>query len=312
MTAQESQAEIREELKKGAWEHQKKELTFMFYRIRKSPLSMAGLVIVLFFIALGAAAPLLIAANPIDAYRMPEYYSRLPLPPSPEHPFGTTGPVTYGDVYYGVIWGTRYSLMLAFSITIICFIVGLMLGSISGYYGGKIDEILMRITDLFYSLPWLLVMLVILIAIGQRGFWTMVTAYSILNWPSYARVVRGEVLRVRNELYIEAAKSIGLTDLQILIKHVIPNTIYTIIIMASMRMGTIVLSTSSLGFLGLGFTPGAAEWGIIMSEGRNWLLQGSWWITVFPGIFIAFFVFGWLLLGDAFRDILDPKARRKS
>ena len=311
MTLNESQAEIREELKKGAWEHQKKELVFMLYRIRKSPLSLAGLIIVLFFVALGLAAPQLIQANPIDEYKMPQTFSRLPLPPSAEHPFGTTGPVTYGDVYYGVIWGTRYSLMLALSITVICFVIGLTLGCISGYYGGAIDELLMRTTDLFWSLPWLLVMLVILIAVGQRGFWTMVMAYSILDWPTYARVVRGEVLRVKNELYIEAAKSIGLTDLQILIKHVMPNTIYTVIIMASTRMGTIVLSTSSLGFLGLGFSPGSAEWGIIMSEGRNWILQGSWWITIFPGIFISFFVFGWQLLGDAFRDILDPKTRRR-
>lgn len=310
MTKQISQVEIIEELKKGAWDHRKKELKFMFFRIRKSPLSMAGLVITLFFVVLGAAAPLIISENPIDPFRMPQTFSRLPLPPSSEHPFGTTGPVIYGDVFYGVIWGTRYSLTLALTITVICFSIGLLVGSVAGYYGGKIDDLLMRIVDLFYSLPWLLVMLVILIAIGQRGFWTMVIAFSILNWPGYARVVRGEVLRVRNELYIEAAKSIGLTDLQILVKHIMPNTMYTIMIMASTRMGTIVLSTSTLGFLGLGFTPGAAEWGIIISEGRNWLLQGSWWITVFPGIFISLFVLGWQLLGDAIRDILDPKARR--
>jgi len=241
---------------------------------------------------------------------MPKTFSRLPLPPSKEHPFGTTGPVTYGDVFYGVIWGTRYSLMLAFSITAICFSVGMLVGVVAGYYGGLIDDILMRIVDLFYSLPWLVVMLVILIAIGKRGFWTMVIAYSILAWPGYSRVVRGEVLRVKNELYVEAAKAMGLTDLQIILKHVLPNSIYTVVIMASMRLGTIVLSTSSLGFLGLGFNPGTAEWGIIISEGRNWLLQGSWWIAVFPGIFIFFFVLGWQLLGDAFRDILDPKSRR--
>jgi peptide/nickel transport system permease protein len=311
MTKQESQVEIREELKKGAWEHRKKELKFMFFLIRKSPLSMVGLVITLFFVVLGAAAPLIIPENPLDPFRMPQTFSRLPLPPSSEHPFGTTGPVIYGDVFYGVVWGTRYSLTLALTITVICFSIGLLVGSVAGYYGGKIDDLLMRIVDLFYSLPWLLVMLVILIAIGQRGFWTMVIAFSVLNWPGYARVVRGEVLRVRNELYVEAAKSIGLTDLQILVKHIMPNTMYTIVIMASTRMGTIVLSTSTLGFLGLGFTPGAAEWGIIISEGRNWLLQGSWWITVFPGIFISFFVLGWQLLGDAIRDILDPKARRR-
>jgi len=311
MNQQIQHKDIAEDLKKGRGEHRKQELTFIWYRIRKSPLSLMSLSIIIFFIFLGLAAPLICPANQPDPFRMPKTFSRLPLPPSKEHPFGTTGPVTYGDVFYGVIWGTRYSLMLAFSITAICFSTGMFYGSVSGYYGGKLDEFLMRIVDLFYSLPWLLVMMVILISLGKRGFWTMVIAYSILAWPGYARIVRGEILKVKNELYVEAAKSIGLTDLQIIIKHVLPNALYTIVIMACMRMGTIVLSTSSLGFLGLGFSPGTAEWGIIISEGRNWLLQGSWWITVYPGIFIGFFVLGWTLLGDAFRDILDPKERRR-
>ncbi|MCW3989470.1 MAG: ABC transporter permease [Candidatus Bathyarchaeota archaeon] len=310
MSDTDPQADIRVALKEGEEEYRKRERSFMMYRIRKSPLSMIGIAIVMVFILIAIAAPLICPPNQPDPFRMPKTFSRLPLPPSKEHPFGTTGPVTYGDVFYGVIWGTRYSLMLAFSITAICFSVGLMVGVIAGYYGGLIDDILMRIVDLFYSLPWLVVMMVILIALGKRGFWTMVIAYSILAWPGYSRIVRGEVLRVKNELYVEAAKAIGLTDLQIILRHVLPNSIYTVVIMASMRLGTIVLSTSSLGFLGLGFNPGTAEWGIIISEGRNWLLQGSWWIAVFPGIFIFFFVLGWQLLGDAFRDILDPKSRR--
>lgn len=310
MSDTDSQADIREALKEGEEEYRKRERSFMLYRIRKSPLSMVGITIVMVFVLIAIAAPLIAPPNQPDPFKMPKTFSRLPLPPSKEHPFGTTGPVTYGDVFYGVIWGTRYSLMLAFTITAICFSIGLTVGVIAGYYGGIIDDILMRIVDLFYSLPWLVVMLVILIALGKRGFWTMVIAYSILAWPGYSRIVRGEVLRVKNELYVEAAKAMGLTDLQIIFRHVLPNSIYTVVIMASMRLGTIVLSTSSLGFLGLGFAPGTAEWGIIISEGRNWLLQGSWWIAVFPGIFIFFFVLGWQLLGDAFRDILDPKSRR--
>lgn len=310
MSDTDPQADIRQALKEGEEDYKKRERSFMLYRIRKSPLSIIGIAIVMVFVLIAIAAPLIAPPNQPDPFRMPKTFSRLPLPPSKEHPFGTTGPVTYGDVFYGVIWGTRYSLMLAFTITAICFSIGLTVGVIAGYYGGIIDDILMRIVDLFYSLPWLVVMMVILIALGKRGFWTMVIAYSILAWPGYSRIVRGEVLRVKNELYVEAAKAMGLTDLQIIFRHVLPNSIYTVVIMASMRLGTIVLSTSSLGFLGLGFAPGTAEWGIIISEGRNWLLQGSWWIAVFPGIFIFFFVLGWQLLGDAFRDILDPKSRR--
>jgi len=225
MSDTDSQADIREALKEGEDEYRKRERSFMMYRIRKSPLSMIGIAIVMIFVLIALAAPLIATPNQPDPFRMPKTFSRLPLPPSKEHPFGTTGPVTYGDVFYGVIWGTRYSLMLAFSITAICFSVGILVGVIAGYYGGIIDDILMRIVDLFYSLPWLVVMLVILIAIGKRGFWTMVIAYSILAWPGYSRVVRGEVLRVKNELYVEAAKAMGLTDLQIILRHVLPNSI---------------------------------------------------------------------------------------
>ena len=291
-------------------EHQNTALEVMIYRIRKSPLSIIGLVLVSFFIVIALAAPLICPPNRPNPYRVPSTFSRLPLPPSAEHPFGTAGPLTYIDVFYGVIWGTRLSLALAFTITGICFIIGLFVGTISGYYGGVVDEVIMRVVDLAYALPWLLIMLVMLVALGKPGFWTMVIAYSTVAWSGYARIVRGEVLRVKNELFIEAAKAIGLSDLQIIIRHVMPNVIYSVLIMASLRMGRVVLTTSSLGFLGLGFRRGTAEWGIIISEGRDWMLQGSWWITLFPGIFIFFFVLGWQFLGDAFRDILDPKVRR--
>jgi len=305
-----SQKELADKLKRGVREHRRRELEFLIYRFRKSPLSIIGLVIIIFFIALAIAAPLISSPNEPDPYRVPKTFSRLPLPPSWEHPFGTSGPVNYIDVFYGVIWGTRLSLMLAFTITGICFIIGLIIGTSSGYFGGIFDDILMRIVEVAYGLPWLLVMLFVLVAIGQPGFWTMVTAYAVVGWADYARVVRGEVLRIKNELFVEAAKAIGLSNPQIILKHIIPNVIYSVAIMASLKMGWIVLTTSSLGFLGLGFEAGTAEWGIIISGGRDWILQGSWWISVFPGVFIFFFVLGWQLMGDAFRDILDPKIRR--
>jgi peptide/nickel transport system permease protein len=310
MNDEETQRDIAEELKRGIWEHRKKEIEFTIYRIRKSPLSIIGIILISIFIIIALAAPLICPPNLPDPYRVPKTTSRLPLPPSREHPFGTAGPLTYIDIFYGVIWGTRLSLMLAFTITGVCFIIGLFIGTISGYFGGRVDEILMRITDLAYALPWLLIMLVVLVAIGKPGFWTMVIAYTSVAWSNYARVVRGEVLKIKNELYIEAAKAIGVSDIRIIVRHVIPNVIYSVLVMASLRMGWIVLTTSSLGFLGLGFRRGTAEWGIIISEGRDWILQGSWWITVYPGLFIFFFVLGWQLLGDAFRDILDPKVRR--
>ena len=293
-------------------ENRIKAIRFLFYRISKSPLSIIGVVIITFFIIIALAAPLICPPNTPDPYRIPQSFSRFPMSPSWEHPFGTTGPMTYSDVFYGVIWGTRYSLNLSITITGVCFFFGLLYGCISGYYGGWIDNLLMRIVDIFYAMPSLLMMMVFLIAIGKPGFWTMVIAYCLTNWPSYARIVRSEVLRVKNEAFVEAAKAIGLPDLVIITKHILPNVLYTVVIMACMRMGTIVLSTSGLGFLGIGFTPGTAEWGLIISQGRDWLLFGAWWITIFPGIFRSLYVAGWTLLGDAFRDILDPKLGRST
>ena len=310
MSNEEKQKELADQLKNSLRDHRKTEIKFMIYRVRRSPLSLIGLTLVTFFIVLAIVAPLICPPNKPDPYRIPKTFSRLPLPPSKEHPFGTSGPVTYTDIFYGVIWGTRLSLLLAFTITIIALSIGLVIGTVSGYYGGRIDEFLMRLVDLAYSLPWLLIMLVLLVAIGKRGFWTMVSAYSLVAWTHYARIARGETLKVKNELYVEAAKSMGVRDAFIISRHIIPNIIYSVIIVASLRMGWVVMNTSALGFLGLGFNFGTAEWGIIISEGRNWLLQGSWWITVFPGIFIFFFVLGWQLMGDAFRDMLDPKVRR--
>jgi len=310
MSKEKKKQEFVDNAKNRLKEHRKNEIKFMIYRLRRSPLSLIGLIITTFFIVIALAAPLICPPNLPDPYRMPKTFSRTPLPPSMEHIFGTSGPVAYADVFYGVIWGTRLSLLLAFTITAISLSIGLIIGTISGYYGGILDEILMRVVDIAYSLPWILMMLVLLVAIGSRGFWTMVSAYSIVAWTTYARIARGETLKVKNELFVEAAKSIGVRDIYIIYRHIIPNIIYSVIIVASLRIGWIVLNTSALGFLGLGFNIGTAEWGIIMSEGRNWVLQGSWWITVFPGIFIFFFVLGWQLMGDAFRDMLDPKVRR--
>jgi peptide/nickel transport system permease protein len=286
-----------------------KEARFAIYRLKANPLSVLGIAIILSFVVIALLAPILASPNQPDPYKTPKVVSYQPLPPSQEHLFGTSGMPGYSDIYYGVIWGTRVSFMLAVVIVGLALSIGLTIGSVAGYLGGKIDEALMRGTDIFFALPSLLLAMVLISVIG-RGTMVVVTALTIVWWPGFARLIRAEILRVKQSLFVEAARAMGISEYTILLKHVIPNAISPVLVLASLDMGRIVLSTAALGFLGVGFDPGTAEWGIIISEGRNWLLHGAWWITVFPGIAILAYVLGWNLLGDALRDILDPRTRR--
>ena len=286
-----------------------KEARFALYRLKANPLSILGIGIIVFFVALAFLAPFVAPPNQPDPYKTPKVVSYQPLPPSPENPFGTSGMPGYSDIYYGVIWGTRISFMLAVVIVGLAVTIGILVGSVAGYLGGKVDEMLMRMTDIFFALPSLLLAMVLISVLG-RGMMVVVTALIIVWWPGFARLIRAEILRVKESLYIEAARAMGIREYVILFRHVLPNSISPVLVLASLDMGRVVLSTAALGFLGLGFDPGTAEWGIIMSEGRNWLLHGAWWVTIFPGIAILAYVLGWNLLGDAFRDILDPRTRR--
>lgn len=293
-----------------------KELKFSLNRIKKSPLSLVGLCIILFFVTVALLAPLIAPPKyPHDPYRIPrDGYSAIPKPPSWEHPFGTTE--GQYDIFYGVIWGTRTAFRIGLMVVGSILIIGIVLGSISGYYGGVIDEIIMRVVDTFMSLPALILAMALVTALGHSLDNVMI-ALIVVGWPSYARLLRGDILSVREEIYVEAARASGVSDFWIIFKHVLPNAIYPLLIMASLDIGAMVLTAAALSFLGLGAPIGYADWGQMISFARNWIVGppenplAYWYTVTIPGIFILLFVLGWNLLGDAFRDILDPKLRRR-
>jgi len=293
-----------------------KELKFSLNRLKKSPLSLIGLSLILFFLAIAIFAPQLAppkySHNP---YRIPrDGYSAIPRPPSPEHPFGTTE--GQYDIYYGVIWGTRTAFRVGVTVVGSILVIGIIVGSISGYYGGAVDEIIMRIVDTFMSLPTLVLAMALVSALGHN-LDNVMKALIIVGWPNYARLIRGDILAVREEDYVEAARAVGCSNLRIILKHVLPNAIYPLLIMASLDVGAVVLTAAALSFLGLGAPVGYADWGQMTSFARNWVVGppsnplAYWYTITIPGLFILFFVLGWNLLGDAFRDILDPKLRRR-
>jgi len=300
-----------------------KELKFTLRKIKESPLSLIGFSLIAFFLAVSVLAPLLAPPKMYDPFQIPPSgsYEREPKPPNAAHPFGTTSWQT--DIYYGCIWGTIHAFRLGLIIIMITLVIGLALGLIAGYYGGIIDELIMRFTDIILAFPGLILIMALVVALSKGGLPFTFTGIAkldaaivgivLVGWPGYTRLIRGEVLRVRAEDYVEAARASGASDLRIIFRHVVPNAIYPIIIVASLDFGSIVLTAAALSFLGLGAPVGYSDWGQLIYASIDWVSSGFkyWWTFAFPGLFIVLFVLGWNLLGDAFRDILDPLYRRK-
>jgi len=290
---------------------------FMARQIAKNPLSLAGVIIIGFFIVIAIFAPL-IAPTPAgraDPYMIPrDGYSTTPQPPSDEHVFGTTE--GQYDIFYGVIWGTRTAFRIALIVMGITLLVGIVLGSLAGYFGGVLDEVIMRITDVFLAFPGLILAMAIVSVLGPSVTSVMI-ALIIVWWPAYARLVRGDILQLREEDYVEAARGLGASSGRVILRHVLPNSIYPTLIMASLDIGAVVLSAAALSFLGLGSPEGYADWGQMTQFAHNWIVGPSdnplkyWYAVIIPGLFILFFVLGWNLLGDAVRDISDPRLARR-
>jgi len=297
-----------------------KELKFTLKRMRSSPLSVIGLSIVFFYVAIAILAPVIAPPEPgTDPFTIPiakdasgqALYVGNPDPPSAQHLFGTTNNKV--DLFYGCIWGTIFAFRLGLIVITATLLVGVLLGLIAGYYGGMIDEVIMRFTDIIIAFPGLILTMALSVALSATltRIDAAILAIIIVGWPGYTRLIRAEVLRVRTEDYIEAARASGASDARIIGRHVLPNAIYPVVIVASLDFGTIVLFAAALGFLGLGAPPRYSDWGQLINEAQNWITPQYWWTFIVPGLFITFFVLGWNLLGDAFRDILDPLYRRK-
>lgn len=282
-----------------------------FKRLTKSGPSTAGLVIISFFFLVALFAPFIAPSSGRDPYLIPQFgYTPDPSPPGDGHIFGTTE--QQYDLFHGVVWGTRTAFKVGVAVVAVSLLIGILLGGLAGYYGKWIDEILMRATDIVLAFPGIVLAVVIVSMLGP-GLEKVMIAIALVSWPAYARLVRGDVLSVKERDYVTASRALGAGDLWIFFKHVLPNSIYPVVIVASLDIGAVVLTAAALSFLGLGAPPGYADWGQLIAMSRNWILGSSgnpfefWHTILIPGAAIFLFVLGWNLLGDAFRDILDPR-----
>ena len=315
-------------------------------KLLRNPTSLAGIIMLAAFLIVAIAAPWIapVPENSRNEYIVPrDGFSTTPKPPSENHPFGTTE--GQYDIFYGVVWGTRTAFRIGVVITFITTSIGIFIGSISGFYGGWVDELLMRITEIFQAFPFLLAaitMTSVLQTIYGRGeagglvfmakilafltfgqnpaedlnpvqlqILTGMLAIIFFGWMTEARVMRGNILAVKEFEYALAARTIGASNMRILFRHLLPNAVFPILVISSMNIGSYVLTFAALSFLGLGAQRGYADWGQMISFARNWVpsLVQYWYIVVYPGVAIVLFVLAWNLVGDALRDILDPRLR---
>ena len=314
-----------------------------WYRLLKgvvtNPLSVTGLIIVMLFILTAVFAPILAPApnENWDPYNIPrDGFKPEPLPPGTVwnqntpasipgwytlitgneewvHLLGTTS--GQYDIWYGIVWGARTALLAGTAVVAIQALFGILIGSIAGFYGGWVDEVLMRIVEVFIVFPSLVAVLVlssILVPIFGQSLWPAIIALVVFGWMGYTRLLRGDILSNKERDYVLAARASGAKDTHIILKHVLPNAIFPTLVFLSLDMGAIVLSFAALSFLGVGVEPGYADWGQIVSFARNWILtlDKHWYIVLFPGLALLLYGLGWNLLGDALRDILDPKLRK--
>lgn len=307
--------------------------------LSKTPASIAGFTLIAFFVLIAVFAPA-IAPPPKsgDPYTIPrDGFKAQPQamgaewkvrpPPLPfwwkpimgtdkwVHIFGTAQ--GQYDVFYGIIWGTRTAFKTGLVVVIATFLVGVVVGSISAYYGGLVDNVLMRIVDIFLTLPFILAALILAAVITPRFGRSLLPAIIALvtfGWMGYARVIRGDILSIKERDYVMAARVIGVKDSGILFRHILPNAIFPTLVLASLAIGDVVLSFAALSFLGIGTDVGYADWGQVLSFARNWIisLDKYWYIIVWPGLTLVLFVLGWNLVGDALRDVLDPRMRGKT
>jgi len=281
----------------------KEKIAYYLYLIRHNRLLMLGIGIAAILVIAAIFAPW-ITPHPEAAQGGMNIMAKF-TPPCLNYPFGTD--FLGRDIFSRVVFGTRKSLSIAVGIVLLSLLIGVPIGLIAGYFGGKIDELLMRITDGFMAFPPLLLPIAIGGALGSTMTINMV-AIALGWWPIYTRLLRSQVLVVREQLYVTAAKSIGVKDLTIIFRHILSNSISPLIVQASLDLGFAILVSAALSFLGIGAKPPMAEWGLMINESRDYFLD-FWWTTTFPGAAIFVSVLGFNLLGDGIRDILDPKIR---
>ena len=310
-------------------------------RLKRNPLALAGLFIAVSFTVMAIFAPLFATpkGNCLRDLGEPEsasvynpfgalFWKAIVVPPqscfnvhrisfaSVPTPPGIDGAIlgtsSGYDIWYGLVWGTRTAFQLSLSVVITTLFIGIFLGSLAGFFGGWVDNIIMRLVDVIFALPGLILTIVIVSLFG-KGLDKIALALLLLGWAGYARVIRGEILKLRHLEYIEAARALGAGNLRQIFRHVLPNALTPIIVLAVLDFSTVPLSAAALSFLGLGTPPGYADWGQMVAFARAFIIGpsgdpfGYWYVSFFPALFILLFSVGWNLLGDALRDALDPR-----
>jgi len=268
-------------------------------RFSANRLAFVGLLIIIALLVIAALAGVLAPYSPTFGDLK---NSRL-LAPSAEHWFGTDD--LGRDILSRILYGSRWTLYVVILVAIIAAPIGLLVGTVAGYAGGWIDAILMRITDIFLAFPKLVLALAFVAALGP-GIENAVLAIAITSWPPYARIARAETLTVRNSDYIKAVQLMGASPFRIVLRHIMPLCISSLIVRVTLDMAGIILTAAGLGFLGLGAQPPLPEWGAMIASGRRFILD-QWWVATMPGIAILIVSLGFNLLGDGLRDALDPR-----
>ena len=270
-------------------------------QLRKNRLALAGGAVVILLGAVAVCAPLLAPYDPA-AYDV----KQILLAPGPQHWFGTDQ--LGRDVLSRMLYGARISMAVGFVSVGIAVLLGTLIGTLAGYYGGRVDELLMRFVDLMLNFPRLFLLLT-LIALLRPSIWVIMAVIGFTGWMGLARLVRGEILSLREREFVQGARALGAADARIMVKHILPNALVPVLVSASLGVAGAILTESGLSFLGLGVQPPTPSWGNILIDGKA-NIEIAWWLSAFPGLAILATVLAYNLLGEGLRDALDPRLRQ--
>lgn len=286
----------------SSWSPAIAELKFAGHLLVQNKVVLAGTLIAAAVIITAIVGPVIISPDIATSINLP---IRL-MPPSSQHWLGTDD---YGrDLFEVIILSTRLDVSASLTIVGVDLVIGVLVGAFSGFIGGKIDEGMMRVTDIFLSIPGLVLALAVAAALG-RGLNNLILAIIIVGWPGYTRILRGQVLAEKERLYVDALRALGIGRLRVIIRHIIPNTIYPVLVQATLDLGGVILTFAGLSFLGFGATALTPELGRLITAGQSYIFQAPW-LVAFPVIAILIISLAFNLMGDGIRDVLDPRLRR--
>jgi len=278
------------------------QLALIVLRFKKNKLAVFGFFFLAALAVVVISAPLYLDYNRAIRQNIPQQFQ----PPSWEHPFGTD---TFGrDLLARIIYGGRISLFAGLGVVLFSLVLGMLLGGMAGYFGGRVDQVIMRFTDIFMAVPSILLALAVVTALGE-GTFNLIIALMIANVPRTSRIVRSSILTLRNQEFVEAAKCYGTSNTRIIIKHILPNGIGPVVVTATLTLGSAILNIAALGFLGVGISPPTPEWGTLLADNRQNILYYPY-LGIIPGVAIGLSVMCVNFIGDGLRDALDPKMKR--